>query len=284
MNKKLQVFVSSTYTDLIEERQAAVEAILDAGHIPAGMELFKAGKSQMKTIQKWIDESDVYMLILGGRYGSIEEKSGLSYTELEYNYALSKNMPVFAVVLEDNFLFSNAISLGKDVVFEKDNVNKYEIFKKNVKSKIVRFANNIDQISTAIHVQLNYFINNPNFSLSGWVRINETTNRLVDDFNFSHLDALMKAKRFNYSYLYENAPYTSIDAKSLFIKFYSKFERGLCYHDGIDSDDTRLYRLVVPFFLEIGILKEHTVYEKYYQCKKATITSKGVQLYEIYSY
>ena len=43
MNKKIQVFISSTYTDLIEERQAAVEAILDAGHIPAGMELFKAG-------------------------------------------------------------------------------------------------------------------------------------------------------------------------------------------------------------------------------------------------
>lgn len=73
MNKKLQVFVSSTYTDLIEERQAAVEAILDAGHIPAGMELFKAGnESQLKTIYKWIDQSDVYMLILGGRYGSIE--------------------------------------------------------------------------------------------------------------------------------------------------------------------------------------------------------------------
>lgn len=35
MNKKLQVFISSTYTDLTEERQAAVEAILDAGHIPA---------------------------------------------------------------------------------------------------------------------------------------------------------------------------------------------------------------------------------------------------------
>ena len=55
MNKKLQVFVSSTYTDLIEERQAAVQAILDAGHIPAGMELFKAGnESQLKTIYKWI--------------------------------------------------------------------------------------------------------------------------------------------------------------------------------------------------------------------------------------
>ncbi len=42
MDKKLQVFVSSTYRDLIDERQAAVQAILDAGHIPAGMELFKA--------------------------------------------------------------------------------------------------------------------------------------------------------------------------------------------------------------------------------------------------
>lgn len=34
------------------------------------------------------------MPILGGRYGSIEEESGLNYTELEYRYALSKNMPV----------------------------------------------------------------------------------------------------------------------------------------------------------------------------------------------
>ena len=79
--KKLQVFISSTYIDLKEERQAAVESILDAGHIPAGMELFKAGnESQLKTINRWIDESDVYMLILGGRYGSIDSISGKSYT------------------------------------------------------------------------------------------------------------------------------------------------------------------------------------------------------------
>ena len=111
MNKKLQVFVSSTYTDLIEERQAAVEAILDAGHIPAGMELFKAGnESQLKTIYKWIDESDVYMLILGGRYGSVESKSGKSYTQLEYEYALNRNIPVFTVVLSKDFLTSKILS------------------------------------------------------------------------------------------------------------------------------------------------------------------------------
>ena len=80
--RKLQVFVSSTYTDLKEERQAAVEAILNAGHIPAGMELFAAGdQSQWHVIQDWIRESDVYLLILGGRYGSVEPSSGKSYTQ-----------------------------------------------------------------------------------------------------------------------------------------------------------------------------------------------------------
>jgi hypothetical protein len=52
MKRKLQVFVSSTYSDLLPERQAAVAAILKAGHIPAGMELFTAAdKSQMATIK-----------------------------------------------------------------------------------------------------------------------------------------------------------------------------------------------------------------------------------------
>jgi hypothetical protein len=101
MKRKLQVFVSSTYADLLTERQAAVSAILKAGHIPAGMELFTAGdKSQMRTIEKWIEESDVYMLILGGRCGSIEPTTGLSYTELEYDYAVSLSKPTFSVVIE----------------------------------------------------------------------------------------------------------------------------------------------------------------------------------------
>lgn len=173
MNKKLQVFVSSTYTDLIEERQAAVEAILDAGHIPAGMELFKAGnESQLKTIYKWIDESDVYMLILGGRYGSIESKSGLSYTELEYRYALSKNMPVFAIVLDESFLYAKAASKGKDTIFEEKNIEKYDEFKKLVKKNIVRFPENIDQISSIIHSHLNNILNDTDYNLVGWIRDN----------------------------------------------------------------------------------------------------------------
>ena len=188
MNKKLQVFVSSTYTDLIEERQAAVQAILDAGHIPAGMELFKAGKSQMKTIHKWIDESDVYMLILGGRYGSIEEESGLSYTELEYKYALSKNMPVFAIVLEDSFLFTKAANNGKETIFEKDNNEKYEIFKKCLKSSIIQPVQNIDQIVSVVHAQLNDILNDADYNLAGWVK----SNTILNDYTNMNEDILYK--------------------------------------------------------------------------------------------
>ena len=51
--RKYQVFVSSTFDDMRAERQAAVEAILEAGHIPAGMELFTAGdESQLETIKR----------------------------------------------------------------------------------------------------------------------------------------------------------------------------------------------------------------------------------------
>ena len=169
MNKKLQVFVSSTYTDLIEERQAAVEAILDAGHIPAGMELFKAGnESQLKTIYKWIDESDVYMLILGGRYGSVEPKSGKSYTQIEYEYALSKNIPVFAVVLSKSFLTSKINSLGLENTMEQDYPDKHKSFKEFVMSKIIREVDDCKDIIIQVHATLNEFMRE--YDLTGWVR------------------------------------------------------------------------------------------------------------------
>ena len=97
MNKKLQVFISSTYTDLRDERQAAVEAVLLAKHMPAGMELFTAGdESQLQVIKRWIKESDIYLLILGGRYGSVEPISGLSYSEIEYDFAVESGLAHFA--------------------------------------------------------------------------------------------------------------------------------------------------------------------------------------------
>lgn len=89
MDKRFQMFVSSTFTDLIDERQAVLSAVLEIEHMPAGMELFPAGDdTSWRLIQDVIDSSDYYILIVGGRYGSLDE-TGLGYTEKEYDYAVA---------------------------------------------------------------------------------------------------------------------------------------------------------------------------------------------------
>lgn len=136
MKKKLQVFISSTYKDLINERQAAVSAILKSGHIPAGMELFNANdRSQWQTIKEWIDESDVFVLILGGRYGSIDNDSGKSYTELEYNYALETNKRYFAIVISPQALNAKVSQNGIDFL-ERNYQRELNSFQDRVLSKI----------------------------------------------------------------------------------------------------------------------------------------------------
>ena len=259
MNKKLQVFVSSTYTDLIEERQTAVEAILDAGHIPAGMELFKAGKSQMKTIQKWIDESDVYMLILGGRYGSIEEESGLSYTELEYRYAVSKGMPVFAIVLEDSFLFTKAATKGKDAIFENKNKTKYNLYKKYIKTNIVKFVSNIDQLSSQIYSHLNDIQNDSDYNLIGWIRSNYMfCNELIGNYTIDEYKKIMSSQIFHLYLEDSSTNKIVITAWDLFKHkdFYNAVSNGISERILAGNEEQVLYNTVVDFYVKLGLLTE----------------------------
>nr|WP_313411858.1 DUF4062 domain-containing protein [Stenotrophomonas geniculata] len=166
-NKKLQVFVSSTYLDLKLERQAAVEAILKAGHIPAGMELFSAGsESQLETIRRWIDDSDVYMLILGGRYGSVDPQTSLSYTELEYDYALSQGKPIFSVVIESQAL-ENKIRLEGSAALEADYPKELKFFREKVLSKISSFFSDEKDIKLAVHETLADYSKRLDFT--GWI-------------------------------------------------------------------------------------------------------------------
>jgi hypothetical protein len=172
--KKLQVFVSSTYADLREERQSAVEAILTAGHIPAGMELFAAGdKSQMNTIRLWIDESDVYLLILGGRYGSIDPETQKSYIHLEYEYALEKGKPLFAVAIAEDHLEERVRKLGL-MAIEREQPQKLQEFRALVLSRIVRFWRDPRDIKLAILETMSEFSRRA--ELVGWVPGSEAAN------------------------------------------------------------------------------------------------------------
>ena len=98
---RYQVFISSTFTDLRDERAEVIQALLELDCIPTGMEAFLASNdSQWDIIEKVISECDYYILIIGGRYGSTTAE-GISYTEKEFDYAKSLNIPILAFVHEN---------------------------------------------------------------------------------------------------------------------------------------------------------------------------------------
>ena len=174
LKKKLQIFVSSTYSDLMKERQAAVQAILTAGHIPAGMELFAAAdQSQMEVIKRWIDESDVFFLLLGGRYGSIDPVTKKSYVQLEYEYAQEKGKPFFAALIDEDYSQKRVKSRGLEV-YETDNPQQLKDFRKTLLTKLVKFWRDPKDIELAVLRTLSEFARRDD--LVGWIPADQAVN------------------------------------------------------------------------------------------------------------
>jgi|TARA_B110000902_G_scaffold259887_1_gene331928 hypothetical protein len=102
MEKRYQVFISSTFMDLKNARQEVSQALLRTNCFPAGMELFPAAdEEQFEFIKTIINQSDYYILISAGRYGTIHPETGLSYTEMEYDYAVEIGKPVIRLLFNE---------------------------------------------------------------------------------------------------------------------------------------------------------------------------------------
>lgn len=126
--------------------------------------------------KEWIKDSDLLFLILGGRYGTIESNSGKSYTQLEYEFAIENNIPVFAIVLNEQFL-ANKKSQNIDLkVYEHEennsNFDKYETFKRQVMSNLVSVVEDINEISTEVSLALQEFIrkDKKEYHFRGWIK------------------------------------------------------------------------------------------------------------------
>jgi hypothetical protein len=118
---KYQVFISSTFEDLREERQAVTWSLLKLRHIPVGMENLSAGTDRgWETIQDLIDNTDYYVLLIAGRYGSIDPSTGKSWTQMEYEYARSQNVPVLAFIRR-----KTSIPLAKFEVTQAENLDAF---------------------------------------------------------------------------------------------------------------------------------------------------------------
>ncbi len=155
MKKKYQVFVSSTYEDLKEERKAISQALLECDCIPAGMELFPASNQKSwDIIKKVIDDSDYYLIVIAGKYGSTtkdEDNKIIGYTEKEYNYACSINKPIIAFINND---VGNIVS--SKVEETKVGKQRLEKFKNRIKDSNmqVSFWNNMGTLVSNIKTSI----------------------------------------------------------------------------------------------------------------------------------
>lgn len=168
MDKRYQVFVSSTFVDLVEERKEVTQAILECNCFPAGMELFPASnKKQWDIIRRVIDESDFYLLIIAGRYGSQgndDDGNRVSYTEMEFNYAIKTKKPIIALLHRNPDELPLKAS-EKNVA----NSKRLEKFREKAKEgRMVSFWDNKHELRTAVITSLHHVIDEN--SAMGWIR------------------------------------------------------------------------------------------------------------------
>lgn len=162
-NKRYQVFISSTYKDLIKYRIAASNAVIFGNNIPAGMEDFKASHmNPTEYIKNVIDRSDYYVLIIGQRFGSMQDAStNTSFTMMEYNYALEKGMIVIP------FIYN-----GKETLPDNDldcNQSLLDNFKNEVSTKHTpAYFTNEDELQKMLTQSLNEAIDK--YPQSGWIK------------------------------------------------------------------------------------------------------------------
>jgi hypothetical protein len=169
MEKRYQAFVSSTYVDLREERQQVMQAMLELDCIPAGMELFPASdETKWSLITRVIDDCDYYIVIVGGRYGSVDAE-GMSYTEREYDYAAKIGKPALA------FLHAQPESIpsGKtdlDTALR----SKLDAFRKKAEQRVCRYWRTPEELGGVVSRSLVQLMRlQPG---EGWIRARHAAN------------------------------------------------------------------------------------------------------------
>jgi hypothetical protein len=178
MDKRYQVFVSSTYADLQHERQRVIQALMEMDCIPSGMELFPAAdEEQWEFIKRVIDDCDYYLLIIGGRYGSTTT-DGVSYTEKEYDYAIKKEIKVIALLHAN----PEDIPMGKSEI-DPELRGRLSAFREKVsKNRLVKFWKTADELPGLVALNLSKTIKT--HPAIGWIRADQAGNmQLLTELN-----------------------------------------------------------------------------------------------------
>lgn len=179
MRKKLYTaFLSSNYSELKEERAVAIGKLLDADFFPVTMEHFVVASTDgFKDICELIDDSDVFILLLGTRYGSRDKRDGKSWTEKEFEYAKKNNKKMLIVKLAP--LKKLADYYKDDMTDEKvcglcpiqsaDDTRAQLRFAHSIINEMATSADSPERLSNVIGRFLNTARSNDD-NVAGWIR------------------------------------------------------------------------------------------------------------------
>jgi hypothetical protein len=249
MEKRYQVFVSSTYADLKNERSRVIQTLMEMDCIPSGMELFPASdEEQWEFIKRIIDDCDYYLLIIGGKYGK-PGPDGLSYTEKEYDYAVEKGLKIIALLHE------NPDDLPKTKIESNPEFKQKLIqFREKVATgRLVKFWIKSEDLPGIVSLSVAKTIKS--FPATGWVRANQVSNEEL----LSEINELRKEnsalKTHIQKYEKETIPSTENlanieDSIKIKVRYYSYNQKS--YIDkGVDITWKEIFSLISPFLLKL---------------------------------
>ncbi|HYC90717.1 MAG TPA: tetratricopeptide repeat protein [Thermoanaerobaculia bacterium] len=138
--------ISSTTLDLPEHRKQAELACEAQGFSPLMMEQLGADRASGLTRSlEMVDSCEVYLLILGARYGEVPDGSAISITEAEYERAMARDIPLLTFVAGEDHPFP----LGH--VETGAGAEKLARFRERVrKTHSVNFFTNVDEFRDCI--------------------------------------------------------------------------------------------------------------------------------------
>src|SRR5579871_5436900 len=140
-----QVMVSSTFTDLIEHRAAAIRAIHKRGLRANVMEYDDAKPAGDVVDSSWqmVRESAGYICLISHKYGQIPEcpernPDRLSLTELEFNEAQKLKRPTLLFIMGDEHPVTK-----KDIESDPEKKKKLDAFRERAKRAANSLVNRV---------------------------------------------------------------------------------------------------------------------------------------------
>lgn len=162
LNKKYSAFVSSNFESLRNERNTVINSLLDAHMIPICMEHFIATTGEnFNYIKKLIDQSDIFIMLLGDIYGSCDS-NGVSWTENEYKYAAAMDKICYVLKTEQYNKMKKRLEMGESLT--EDEQKQLKLGEKISFAQIVNEERPIPRIIHQIIASGSYD------SCVGWIR------------------------------------------------------------------------------------------------------------------